>query len=210
MYKCKDNTIITIGRTFGSGGREIGRKVADELGIPFYDKELLEIEAKEGNICHEYLERFDERKPTSFLYSMAFSPYYGINDGYDTLGAIAQNIQMHAIKTVAEQGSCVIIGRRADQILRGRNGTLNVFISAPLEKRIRRVSKRDGISEKESKKNIMRADRIRRAFYNFYGDGNWGEAENYHLCINSGDLDAANAASMIIYYLKLKDRIVSD
>lgn len=210
MYKCKDNTIITIGRTFGSGGREIGRKVADELKIPFYDKELLEIEAKEGRICREYLDRFDEKKPTSLLYSMAFSPYYGINDGYDTLDVIAQNIQMHAIKTVADQGACVIIGRRADQILRGGYGTVNVFISAPLEKRIERVSKRDGISEKESKKKIVRADRIRRAFYNFYGEGNWGEAENYHLCINSGDLDADNAASLIMHYLKLKGRIVSE
>lgn len=204
--RCKGNVVITIGRTFGSGGREIGKKVAKELSIPFYDKELLEIELRDGRIGSEFLNMYDEKKPSAFLYSMAFNPHYIYNE-MESLDTIIHDIQIKTIKYVANQGSCVIVGRRADQILLNEYDTLNIFISASMENRIIRVSKRDGLSEKESRKLILKADKSRRAFYNYYSNGNWGEASNYNLCIDSGDLGIDNSAAMILQYLHLKGKI---
>lgn len=204
MYKCKDNVIITIGRTFGSGAREIGKKVAGELGIPFYDKELLEIAAKESGGTFVGLSDFDEKRAGGFLTAVAFDAQTGSGIPVDK---VVRDIQVKTIKTIADQGSCVIVGRRADKILREEYDTLNVFISAPIEKRISRVSKRDGLSEKDSRKKVLRADKTRQSYYNAYGEGNWGEASNYNLCIDSSDLGTDNSAAMILQYLKLKGKI---
>lgn len=208
MYKCRDNVVITIGRTFGSGGREIGKKVAKELGLPFYDKELLEIAAKEsgGAFFTDYLSEFDEKKVSTLLYSMALNPYTGENAA--SLELVAQNILSKAIRMVASQSSCVIVGRRADKILRFEYDTLSVFISSEIQKRINRVSKRNNLPEKDCRRKILKADKSRRAFYNAAGDGVWGEADNYNLCIDSGDLGIDNSANMIINYLQLKRNIV--
>lgn len=202
MTKCKDH-IITIGRSFGSGGREIGKKVADELGIPFYDKELLEVEAKEsgGAFLADSLEVFDEKRASGFLYSMAFNPY---TEERVSLEMMILEIQMRAIESIADKGSCVIVGRRADKILRHQHDILKVFISASMDKRIARVAERDGLTEKESKKRIIKTDKSRRAYYNSFGEGEWGEAGNYNLCIDSGDLGIDNSAALILEYLKLK------
>lgn len=207
MYKCRDKIVITIGRAFGSGAREIGKKVAEELEIPFYDNELLKVAAKEsgGVFFPEELSPFDEQKIGDFLYSLAFKPYMGNAEPWDIM---AQNVLTKAIHYVANQGSCVIVGRRADKILRGKYDILSVFISASMEKRIARVSKRDGLSEKDSEKKILKADRTRRLYYNAYEEGDWGEASNYNLCIDSGDLGIGHSVAMILQYLKLKEKIV--
>jgi len=204
MSKCTGNVIITIGRSFGSGARKIGKKVAEQLGIPFYDKELLEIEAKESGGAYIGLESFDEKRANGFLYSASFNSSVGGGIPFDM---IIQDIQRKVIQSVANQGSCVIVGRRADKILRDKYDTLNVFISAPIEKRIARVSTRDGLSEKDSKKTIQKADKTRRSYYNSYGEGDWGEAANYNLCIDSGDIGVDNAAKLILDYLKLNGKI---
>lgn len=205
MLKCKDKVIITISRAFGSGGREIGKKVAEELAIPFYDKELLEVQAKDGRYSIGDLNRFDEKEAGSVFYSVAFNPY--MHYGTSTIEKIILDIQENAIKTIAEQGSCVIIGRRADKILRSEYDILSVFVSAPLDKRIARVSDRMKLYEKDSKRKIKEADRERRAFYNAHGEGEWGEAESYNLCIDSGSLGVKGSAAMIIKYLELKEKI---
>lgn len=207
MAKCNGNLIITIGRTFGSGGREIGKKVAAELDIPFYDKELLEVAAKEsgGAFFPEHLSQFDEKKVSSFLYSISFNPYSGNSIPLDIM---MQEVLLKALETVARQGPCVIVGRRADKILRREFDILSVFISASIGKRIARVSERDGLSEKESEKKIIKADKSRRSFYNSYGKDGWGEAANYNLCVDSGDLGIENSAAMILHYLKLKGKLV--
>lgn len=206
MSKLNGNIIITIGRTFGSGGREIGKKVADELEIPFYDKELLEVAAKEGKLGLETLSEYDEKLTSIFsLYSVSLNPYTG--EGMP-LNMVIQDIQEKAIRTVATQGSCVIVGRRADKILQREFDILSVFISASIGKRIARVSLRDGLPEEDSKKLIRKADKTRRAFYNAQGEGYWGEAANYHLCIDSGDLGINNSAAMILQYLRLKEKLV--
>lgn len=203
--KCRYDVYVTIGRSFGSGGREIGKKLAKELEIPFYDKELLEVAAKESKLNLEKLEKFDEKKGRGFLYSMAFNPYSG---GVEPLDTVVQDIQIHTINMIAEQGSCVIVGRRADKILRDNYDTLDVFISASMDKRIARVSKRDKLSKKNSKDKILKADKVRRSYYNSYGDGNWGEADNYNLCIDSGDLGIDNSVDVILRYLRLKGMLL--
>lgn len=198
MYKFRNHFVIVIGRSFGSGAREIGGKLADELGIPFYDKELLAVEAENGRFNIKELNWYDEKPITPNSYTIYANPHEFMVKG----------IQENAIKKVAGEGSCVIVGRRADKILRGIHEILSVFISAPLEKRIERVSKRDGLSEKDSKKKIKNADRKRRYYYNAYDEGDWGEAGNYDLCIDSGDLGVDNSAAMILEYLELKGNIV--
>jgi len=215
MSKCKDNLIITIGRSFGSGGREVGKIIAAALEIPFYDKELLEVTAKETKgVSTTYLELFDEKRPSGFLYSMALNPYQvqGQGRGYTgegmPLDMVLQEIQTKTIMSVADKGPCVIIGRRADKILRYNYDIVSVFISSSMEKRIARVSQRDGLSEKESKKAIQKADKTRRSYYNSYGEGDWGEAANYNLCIDSGAIGIDNAAALILEYLKLKGKLV--
>lgn len=124
------------------------------------------------------------------------------------LNMVIQDIQEKAIRTVAKHGSCVIVGRRADKILQREFDILSVFISASIGKRIARVSMRDGLPEEDSKKLIRKADKDRRAFYNAQGEGYWGEAANYHLCIDSGDLGINNSAAMILQYLRLKEKLV--
>lgn len=205
MYRCKDNVIITIGRSFGSGGKEIGRKVAEQLEIPFYDKKLLEIEAKEsgGAFFVENLSEYDEKPASGFLASMAFDPY----GDKGSLDAAIQSIQTKAINAVAAQGSCIIVGRRADKVLSSSYDILSIFVSASMEKRIARVSAREGLPEKESKKKIIKMDKIRKSYYNSWGEGDWGEASNYNLCIDSGDLGIDNSAALILEYLKLKGRL---
>lgn len=198
MYKLKNHFVIVIGRSFGSGAREIGKKLAEELGISFYDKELLAVAAENGRFSIQELERYDERQITPNSYTM----FANLND------FMAQKIQENAVKTVAGEGSCVIVGRRVDKVLRGEHDILSVFISAPLKERIERVSERDGLSEKDSKKKIKSADRERRYYYNAYEKGDWGEAGSYDLCIDSGNLGVDNSAAMIIQYLELKGAIV--
>jgi len=211
MSKCKGNVVITIGRSFGSGGREVGKKVAADLGIPYYDKELLEIAAREAGGYAGYLESYDEKRPNGFLYSMALNPYTSEAEPYTgegmPLDMVLQDIQTKAVKAVADQGSCVIIGRRADKILRHDYDVLSVFITASTEKRIARAAQRNGLSEKESKKAVHKADKTRRSYYNAYGEGDWGEAANYNLCIDSGSLGIDNAAALILEYLKLNGKL---
>lgn len=205
MLKLKGNTIITISRAFGSGGREIGKKIAKELGIPFFDKELLEVAAKDGRVSLNDLRAFDEKKVSDFFYSLVLNPY--VREGTEPLGLVVQNILADTIKAVANEGPCVIVGRSADKILRDKYDILSVFISAPLEERIARVAKRDGLPEKECRKVILKADRARRAYYNYYDEGEWGEAANYNLCIDSGHLGIDNATKLIIEYLKLNGKL---
>jgi len=211
MSKCKDHVIITIGRSFGSGGREIGRKVAAELEIPFFDKKLLEAAVKEsGGVSIEYLESFDEERPSRLLYSMALDPYkkMAYTGEVIPLEMALQEIQAKAVQAVADQGSCVIIGRRANKVLRQDYDILSVFISASMEDRIARVSQRDGLSEKDSKKAIQKADKTRQSYYNAYGEGDWGEAASYNLCIDSGKIGSDNAVALILHYLKISGKLV--
>lgn len=171
--------VITISREYGSGGRAIGEKLAKELGIPFYNKELILMAAKESGLSEEYIKKTEQMKSTSFLYGL----YMGAQ-------ALPMNdqiflVQSKIIREIAEEGPCVIVGRCADYILRERNDLLNVFIHAPLAFRAERAKK---VYEKEAgnmEDFVKKQDKKRASFYNYFSQNKWGDARHYHLAISS-------------------------
>ena len=162
--------IITIGRQYGSGGRYVGKKLAEQLGIAFYDKELINLASKESGICGEFFEKADERNSGSLL-----------NLSNESLF----QIQSDVIRKVAAEQSCILVGRCADYILRDNENCISVFISARMEDRIRRAVEYAHIEEKEAEEYIRKADKSRASYYNYYTDKIWGAAESYDLCISS-------------------------
>lgn len=180
--------IITIGRQFGSGGRTIGKKLAEKLGIAYYDKELINLASKESGICGEFFEKADEKTSGSLLKALAmgFSMNNAIFQSNDYLSNESLfQIQSDVIRKVAAEQSCILVGRCADYILREDRDCISVFISASPEDRIKRVMGYNNISEKEAEDSIHKADKSRASYYNYYTDKNWGAAESYDLCINS-------------------------
>ena len=171
--------VITISREYGSGGRTIGEKLAKELGIPFYNKELILMAAKESGLSEEYIKKTEQMKSTSFLYGL----YMGAQ-------ALPMNdqiflVQSKIIREIAEEGPCVIVGRCADYILREREDLLNVFIHAPLAFRAQRAKK---VYEKEASNMedfVKKQDKKRASFYNYFSQNKWGDARHYHLAISS-------------------------
>lgn len=205
----RDKIIITIGRQFGSGGREIGKMVSEKLGISFYDKEIISVAAKESGLCEQIFETHDEKPTSSFLYSLVMDTYslgYG-GTGYMDV-PVGQKVflaQFDAIKKIAERESCVIVGRCADYALEDYKNVFNVFIHADREERIRRVMNRDNIQkESDAWDTINKSDKRRANYYNYYSNKKWGEAKTYDLCINSSLLGVENAADCII---EMADRI---
>ena len=196
----KNNFVITIGRSFGSGGREIGRKLAETLGMTYYDRELLEKVAKESGLSKEYIELFDEKKPVLPVFSIL--PIGSIANE-EQMEVKLQKLQRQVIERLAEKGPCVFIGRRADLLLRGRPNTCSIFITAPEEYCAARVALRDGLAEQESLDKVRRMNRNRRAYYNYTGEGRWGEASNYNLCIDSSVLGVEGSVALIRKYIDL-------
>lgn len=180
--------IITIGRQFGSGGRTIGKKLAEQLGIAYYDKELINLASKESGICGEFFEKADERNSGSLLKALAmgFTMNNAIFQSNDYLSNESLfQIQSDVIRKVAAEGSCVLVGRCADYILRENKDCFHIFVSASPEDRIRRAMEYNQIDEKEAAEFIRKADKSRASYYNYYTDKIWGAAESYDLCINS-------------------------
>lgn len=188
-----ENMYITIGREFGSGGREIGKKVAHALNIPYYDKELMAVAAQESGLSPEFLQSYDEKPTNSFLYSLVMGQQTVLTGSNNTVEQMAAKAQRDAVLAVAEKGSCVIVGRCADYILRNRPGLVRIFITASHDARIARITQRDGVSEKEAEEKIRRMDKTRASYYSFHTDRKWGAAETYDLCISSSlkGVDAA-------------------
>ena len=183
----QEKLIITIGRQFGSGGRSIGKKLAEHLGIAFYDKELINIASQESGICGEFFEKADENTGSIFkALNMGFSMSSHIfqNKAYLSNESLFQ-IQSDAIRKVAEQGSCILVGRCADYILRDYPNSYHIFVTASLEDRIRRIMEYLNVSAKEAEEALKKADKARASYYNFYTEKVWGAAESYDLSINS-------------------------
>lgn len=180
--------IITIGRQVGSGGRQIGKKLAEELGIAFYDKELINLASKESGICGEFFEKADEKTSGSLLqaFAMGFSMNNAIfqNNDYLSNESLFQ-IQSDVIRKVAAEKSCILVGRCADYILRDHPDCISIFISASMEDRIRRVMEYNQLTEKEAEEYIHKVDKSRASYYNYYTDKEWGSAASYDLCMNS-------------------------
>lgn len=196
-------TIITIGRQFGSGGREIGKRIAQELDIAYYDKELLAVAAEESGLSMEYLEAKDEKRSTNFLHSLTIGYPYSIWGTSELpVEQLAVQAQRKAVQSAADKGSCVIVGRCADVILADREGLVRIFISADMEQRVQHVKERDAVNEAEARDKIRRMDKARTAYYNFYSDQKWGAATNYDLCINASRLGVDGTVKLIVEYVK--------
>lgn len=202
-----EKKVITIGRQFGSGGRAIGKRVAEELGIPFYDKELIKKIAQDSGLSKEILDDYDEKPTNSFLYSLSLGAYtYG--NSFTGVPEMPMSdkifvIQSDTIKEIAAQGPCVIIGRCAESVLKGQVEHLSVFIHADLEYRISRVAEYENISRDMAAELVRKTDKKRANYHNYYSDIKWGDATSYDLCIN-GRIGTENAAKLIIELAEMK------
>lgn len=202
-----ENKVITIGRQFGSGGRAIGRLVAEKLNIPFYDKELIKKIAQDSGLSHEILDDYDEKPTNSFLYSLSLGAYtYG--NSFTGIPEMPMSdkifvIQSDTIKKIAKQGPCVIIGRCAESILRDEVEHLSVFIHADFDYRIQRVAEYEGITHDEAAELIRKTDKKRASYHNYYSELKWGDATSYDVCLNSG-IGIENAAEIIVSCVNMK------
>ena len=200
-----ERTVITIGREFGSGGHEIGMKLAEKLGIKCYDKELLELAAKESGLCEELFASQDEKPTNSFLYSLVMDTY--------SLGYVDMPInhkvflaQFDAIKKLAERESCVIVGRCADYALEDNPYAVSVFIKASLDERVQRIKRIYELNDSKAADLIQKTDKRRASYYNYYSSKKWGEAKSYNLCIDSGLVGIDGAIDMILKFIELKEK----
>lgn len=188
------NRIITISRQFGSGGRTIGKQVAAQLGIPCYDQELIEQLAEKSGFAADYVKERSEYTERGGWLSNAFATR--------SVGGITNQdkiwiAQQELILELAQKGPCVIVGRCADYILRGRADCLNVFIHASMQDRAHRIVELYGERDAAPEKRLRDKDKRRRAYYQFYTDTEWGEAENYHIALDSGVLGIDKCVDLI-------------
>ena len=188
------NRIITISRQFGSGGRTVGRQVAEKLGIPCYDQELLEQLAEKSGFTPDYIKERGEYAERGGWLANALSGR--VNSGMNNQDHIWV-AQRELILELAEKGPCVIVGRCADYILKERDDCLNVFIHADMEKRAERIVKMYGERTDAPEKRLRDKDKRRKAYYQFYTDTQWGVAENYHLALDSGKLGLEKCVDII-------------
>ncbi|MBR6771238.1 MAG: cytidylate kinase-like family protein [Lachnospiraceae bacterium] len=200
------NTIITIGRQFGSGGREIGEKIAQHFGISFYDKDLLIRAAKESGFCEEMLKSHDERPTNSFLYNLVMDTYsFGYNASSFMDMPISQKVflaQFDAIKKIADEGPCVIVGRCADYALSEYSNCIRLFIYADEDERIKRVMKKYDLTESKARDMMVKKDKQRQSYYNYYSAKKWGRADSYDFCINSNVLGIEGTVELITQFVQ--------
>lgn len=201
LFCMSENLIICIGRQYGSGGHEIGVGVSKALGIPCYDKDILKQAAKESGIVEELFEKADEKPTSSLLYSLSMgaagaSTVFPSYNDYLTNDKLFM-FQSKTIKDFAAKSSCVIIGRCADYILRGCPHMLSVFVHAPMELRIQRISHLKNIDEDAARSLIKKTDKSRANYYSFYADSDWGSAETYDLSLNSGKLGVSESIEIL-------------
>lgn len=200
------NTIITIGREFGSGGREIGEKLAESFGIKCYDKELLKRAAKDSGMCTELFENHDERPTSSFLYNLVMDTY---SFGYSTSTYVDMPIshkvflaQFDAIKKIADEGPCIIVGRCADYALADYKNCIHLFIHGEMEKRILRIQEKYNLTPEKAKEMIVKKDKQRANYYNYYSSKKWGQAESYHLSVDSSVLGIDGTVELIAQFVQ--------
>ena len=198
-----EKKIITISREFGSGGRTIGRLIAEMLNIPFYDKELVDHIALESGFAPQFVEEHGEHAPGSSLFSYAFAPQGvpGIMNGLSTADFL-WNVQCNVILQLAEKGPCVIVGRNADYILKDREDVLHVYITANMEYRADRIVRLYGTSEKSPMARIQEKDKRRRVNYQHYTGRTRGNAADYDLCLDSSVIGTEKCADIVVDLVK--------
>lgn len=195
------NLVIAIGRQHGSGGRYIGEQLAERLGIKCYNSELITETAVKGGFAQQYIAENEERRPQSLLFSLVMG--YGSPESQPVALRLFTE-QSKVIKEIAERESCVMIGRCADYVLRYHPGLVRVFVHAPLDVRVKRLCETDGLSAEEAEKSIKKTDKQRAGYHSFYANQDWGLAENYDLCINTGKTGITGAVDLIEAYTKLR------
>ena len=203
-----DNIIITIDRQYGSGGHIIGKKLAEDLRIPFYDSDILKEAAKESGICEEIFESFDEKPTSSFLYSLVMDPFslgYNNNSFDMPINYKVFLAAFDTIKSLAKKGPCVFVGRCADYALSDQNlPFLSVFVKAPLESRMIRAQEVYGIPAAKCKEVLTKRDKERANYYNYYTSNRWGDAKSYDLCLDSSKYGIHGSVDLIRFAAELK------
>lgn len=199
------NTIITIGRQYGSGGREIGKILSERYQIKYFDKELLSRAAKESGFCEEMLKNHDERPTNSFLYNLVMDTYsFGYNSASFVDMPISHKVflaQFDTIKKIAREEPCVIIGRCADYALSEFTNCIHLFIYADEDAKIKRIMERNNVSEDKAREMMCKKDKQRQSYYNYYSSKKWGRADSYDLCINSSRLGIEGTVNLIMQYI---------
>lgn len=207
MKKTMEKIIVTIGRQFGSGGSEIGKKLADCLHIAYYDKELLRLAAQESGICPELFEKADEKTSGGLLQalSMGFSMNGAVYQPHDCFtDTTLFQVQSDVIRKIAADHSCVIVGRCADYILKDDPHCTSVFIHSTEEDRVKRIIRKSSVSEKEALEQMKKTDKTRASYYNYYTDKVWGAASSYHFCLNSSVIGIEQCVRLIADFLTRK------
>lgn len=192
----KDNLVITISREFGSGGREIGEKAAKELGIPFYDRAIILKAAENSGLSEDFIETEEQRVTNSMLFNLSTGGMASQN--FQFMSDQIYIAQSRAIREYADEGSCVIVGRCADFILRDDVKCLNLFIHADKYFKLNRIMHKYALDQSAAEKMIKESDKKRSRHYRFYTSMEWGNKENYDICINSGKLGIENAVKLIV------------
>ena len=195
--------IISIGRQHGSGGREIARLLARELGIKCYDKEIVDEAAKHSDFSRDLINAYDEKRMSAF---MLHAGGYGLNENF-RLNMQVVSAQFDAIREIASKGDCIFVGRCADYILRDRSDLVSVFILGDMDERLKCLERRQGLDVATARKKIKEVDKDRSSFYKYYSDQVWGEAQNYDLCINSSRLGVEGTVKVIMDYIKTRGLI---
>ena len=204
-----NNTIISIGRQYGSGGKAIGDKLAKELGIPFYDKELISMAAQKSGMSADLLKEVDERASNSLLYALSTGMINIHTGSASSFYNMPMNdrlfiVQSDLIKQLAEEGPCVIVGRCADYVLEKYPGLVSVFIHADLQNRVKRAVEEYGVDPNRAQEIVLKTDKKRASYYNYYSSRKWGELNNFDLCINSDAVGIDGAVKLILQFIELK------
>jgi len=201
-----NNLVITIGRQYGSAGRHIGEQLAKKLGIKFYNNELISLAAKKSGMADHVVSEADEKATNSLLYTLAMgSSFWGGNAGVAFDMPINDKLfvtQSEIIKEIADNESCVFIGRCADYVLRGYPNLINLFIYAPLEFRAQHIVDYHDVKPEKSKDVAIKTDKRRANYYNYYTGQKWGKLENYDLAVDSSRLGIETTAEMLYQYVE--------
>ena len=207
------NVIITIGRQYGSGGRYIGELAAKELGIAFYDEELITLAADKSDLCHEAAFEADERNASSLLYTLAMGSSTMLHSSHYNMPINDKLFlaQSEIIRDIAHKESAVIVGRCADYVLREHPNTFSVFIYADEKLRIKNIMKRSDISENEARSLMSKTDRRRANYYNYYTGQKWGKLENFDIALDSAKLGVDKTADMLYHFITYyKEQYLND
>ena len=201
------NTVITIGREYGSGGRLIGKQLAQALGYSFLDKELITLAAQKSGMSAQLFADIDENATNSLLYSLASGAYMmgsRMAPGSDMpMTDKLFILQSNIIREEAEKGPCVVVGRCGDYVMEGRKSVYNIFIQAPFEDRVKRAVAEYGLEEKGAADTVRRTDKKRVNYYNYYSNRKWGRSSNYHLCVDSSKLGIDGTVQLLTQFIHL-------